>query len=352
MVKGNKILVYGCSGFTAKLFLKRVGKSRQKDLILAGRTAARVQGVADELGFAEILVFSLEEASQKSELDSVRLIINFAGPFAKTQSPLIQACIKHQCHYIDIAGEVDEMTRAYEFHDQAKKVGVQIMPGCGFGVVPTDLVAKAACEKLYRLSGNPKPSKLEIAYVVEGGASRGTLSTVLPLVEKEGYRLEAGKLVKAMPAESTLDFKVESKKFHGIYDPKRADIFTAGLSTGCPNVATYAVLPKIVVWMMQGWLLWLRNFLVNYALPYMPEGPSEKEMDRGWSCCSATAYGGEQQATVSLRGPEAYRFTADCLREIIVRLVDKNEYVGGFSTPSSYGVSILDHINGVEWFDQ
>jgi short subunit dehydrogenase-like uncharacterized protein len=84
-------------------------------------------------------------ATDKNEiaknLTDIKLVVNLAGPFVLTNQTFIKACIETKTHYIDIAGEYLEFESAFAFHEEAKQAGIMIMPGAGFGVVPTDIAA-------------------------------------------------------------------------------------------------------------------------------------------------------------------------------------------------------------------
>jgi short subunit dehydrogenase-like uncharacterized protein len=332
------VLIYGATGYTGKLCMQELLKHNIQPL-LAGRSEA-VRPIAQSLG-CRALVFSLEE-DLKNWLADVTLVVNLAGPFDRTQKPLIQACIATGTHYLDIAGEVGEMRSAYEFDAAARAAGVMLMPGAGFGVVPTDIAARIAKDLL------PDASDLKILYATEGAVSRGTLSTILKNINQPGFRRIAGELKEAYPAESSLVFEVAGKKFTGVYNPWRADLFTAGLSTGIMNIQTFSVFPGFIVQMMQGRLLWLRNLILHQLLKYFPEGPSAKQLQAGRTYIKVIVSNGTAERTVSLKGPEAYQFTAQCITEIVVKVLS-GDISPGFQTPSFYGKALLDTMAGIEW---
>lgn len=336
----NTILIYGATGYMGKLFAKELSTQGVQPILAARST--KVQALAQQLNCPSV-IFSLDNVDEiVSKLAGITLVVNLAGPFAKTQAPLIQACLKTGCHYIDIAGEVDEMVSAFAFDDAAKQAGIMLMPGAGFGVVPTDLVAYCAKQQL------PDASTLKILYATEGEVSRGTLKTVLKTINQPGVRRSEGRLITAYPAESTMTFEVAGKAFTAVYNPWRADLFTAGLSTGIENIQTYSVFPGFVVKMMKGKLLWLRNLLVNRLLRFLPEGPTEKQLEQGSSYVMAIASNPSTEVRVALKGPEAYLFTALCLREVSRCILD-GQVKAGFQPPSYFGTALLEGLDGIQW---
>lgn len=326
MVK-DKILIYGVGGYMGQLFTKTAQQSNLP-IVFASRTEVK--------GINPIRIFALTNMEMiKKNLTDVKLVINLAGPFVNTAKPLIEACIATGTHYIDIAGEVPEFELAYSFNKAAKEAGVMLMPGAGFGVVPTDIAASLVKQKL------PSATELKIMYATFGGASRGTLKTVLKDINKPGVKVINGKRVKAMPAESAESMTIDGKKHRVVYNPWRADLFTAAISTGIPNIATYSNFPSFIESMMKGKYLGLRNFIINHLLGLLPLGPSKKQLTKGKTYVFVEANNIEGKVEhVSIVGPEAYLFTVQTLVAITKRIIDNN-FVSGFQTPSIYGKSLI-----------
>ncbi len=329
----SKILVYGANGYMGKLFTK-IALSQNLPLVLAARK--------DFITAIEKRIFSLENIPAIVEqLYDVCLVVNLAGPFQATNKPIIKACLQSKTHYIDIAGEVAELETTYAFNEAAIIAGIMLMPGAGFGVVPTDIAASLAAQKI------ENPTHLTIAYATQGGASRGTLKTVLKDINKPGVQLVNGKFTEAMPATSSFTFEHGSKKIKTVYNPWRADLFTARLTTKIQNISTYANFPGFVEKMMKGKLLWLRNLILNNLLFLLPEGPSQKQLAKGSTIIYAeTTNAKKEKAVVLVNGPEAYQFTAQCLLAICNRVLAHNFQLG-FQTGAIYGVALIEDIDKV-----
>ena len=213
-----------------------------------------------------------------------------------------------------------------------------LMPGAGFGVVPTDIVANLAKQKL------PGATDLRIAYVTNGGASRGTLKTVLANINKAGVVLQNGVYINAMPGFNQFSFNANNKLHHLVYNPWRADLFSARISTGIQNIETYSNFPSFIVKMMKGKLLWLRDFILKRLINLLPIGPSEKQLQKGNTICYAevTNPTGEK-ASAKIVGPEAYVFTAYTLIAITEKIM-KDDFKNGYQTANIYGKTLLKDI--------
>jgi len=294
-----------------------------------------VEAIGKELN-CPTRIFATEDAA--NHLDDIDIVVNLAGPFSVTQDGLIKGCIHSKTHYVDISGEYAEMENAFKYHLEAQNAGIIILPAAGFGVVPTDIAAKLVCKQIN------DPTHLTIAYATVGGASRGTLKTVLKDIQKPGHILKSGHYQEALPAQSEIEVDVFGKHFKAVYNPWRADLFTAQKSTGVKNIETYSEFPGFVVSMMKGKLLWLRNLILKRLINFLPEGPSDKQLEKGKTYVKAIA---KESATLEMKIPEAYKFTVLCIEKML-NLITEAKGMSGFQTPSMFGSDWLKEIEEVE----
>jgi len=333
----NKVLIYGASGYTGKLLAKHFA-SRNLSPVLAGRSD-KVKAIAERLK-CPVRVFPVDGAAEF--LQDVQVLVNVAGPFERTGPPLIEACLQSGTHYVDIAGEIKPAATAFSYHEQAIQKGISLVPCAGFGVAPTDIAAKLAAD------GIPAPVVLTIAYATQGGASRGTLYTVLKEIHKPGIMVREGIQLESFPASKEYSFEVSGRRFRAINNPQRADLITAFHSTGIKNIETFSTLPGFVVRMMKGQLGWLRKLLTGPLLRLMPEGPNDRQLARGKSFVKAVVKNqlGEEYR-VEVEGPEAYIFTLNTVEKITGMLM-QGQTGKGVLTPSWFGTSWLGEIEGVK----
>jgi short subunit dehydrogenase-like uncharacterized protein len=112
------------------------------------------------------------------------VVANFAGtPYVDKGLPVVQACAEHGCCYVDITGEPPFVRASADRYDaRAKETGALIVHCCGFDCIPSDISAFLAaktmrerhsldCKRIRFFSGESK-----------GGASGGTLHTVMHLL--------------------------------------------------------------------------------------------------------------------------------------------------------------------------
>ena len=133
-----------------------------------------------------------------------------------------------------------------------------------------------------------------------------------------------------------------------VYNPWRADLFTAFKSTNIKNIATYSEFPGFVVSMMKGRFLWLRNLVLNRLISFVPEGPTTKQLQKGSTFIKVfTENARGEKGTVEIKGPEAYLFTAISLEKML-RLLDENTTLKGCMTPSMLGTDWIKTMEGIE----
>lgn len=347
----SKTLIYGVTGYTGELIAKKA-KEIGLSIVVAGRNTEKTNDVAQRLG-VEGRSFGLKNDLDASKaLEDVRILINAAGPFEATAEPLAEIAIANGCHYLDIAGEVLDYQRIAELDGQAKAQGVLLMPGVGFGIVPTDCAAALVKSRM------PNAVKLVLAFQTHGGVSQGTLRTLFKDIHKDGVVRQNGQLVRARPAMSIEKFDFGQGLKNAAFNPWRGDLFTAYITTGIPNIETYSAFPPPIIAIMKGglpsWLIRqkLSQKMLNRLFDLVPAGPSEKQLSQGSTAIVAEAYSEDGAAAkLLLKGPEAYVFTAATAAHIAQKL-STGAVPAGFHTPAQLlGGDFILLIPGVtvEW---
>lgn len=207
--------------------------------IIAGRNKEKLKILSGQLGL-EYRVFNLDNQEViKREIKDVEVVLHCAGPYIYTSKPMIDACLETRTHYLDITGEIPVYEDIFSRDAEAKSKGVMLLPGVGFDVVPTDCLAMHLKQKL------PTATHLTLAFQSVGpaGLPPGTQKTMFELipygnrVRIDGELRDPGKEVKIR----LVDFgegPVEATRLTW------GDVFTAGFSTGIPNIEDYFVLSE------------------------------------------------------------------------------------------------------------
>jgi len=180
------LVVFGATGFTGQQAARWLARNAPGGLrwTLAARREHALREVAREVGLeADLIVADSTDAeSIDAMVAQTRCVASFAGPFFRYSAPVVEACVRHDTHYVDITGEtpwVRDLIQAY--HDTAREQGTRIVPMCGFDSVPSDLGAWFTVRALREATGQAARSVQAAFSMRGGGLNGGTLATLLTL---------------------------------------------------------------------------------------------------------------------------------------------------------------------------
>jgi short subunit dehydrogenase-like uncharacterized protein len=347
MVMTGPWLLYGANGYTGELVARRAASLGHRP-ILAGRTADAVCALSDELGL-ERRLFSLDIPARIDEaLAGMSLVLHCAGPFSRTSRPMAEACLRTRTHYLDVTGEVEAIEALAGRDAEARSAGVMLLPGCGFGVVPTDCLAVHLKQRL------PGARRLALGFHVGGRPSRGTVTTAIESLGRGGL-VRRGGVLTAVPLGSksrTIDLGDGPRKAFAI---PWGDVSTAWHSTGIPDIEVFFAAPLLLRLLARtsgllGPLLGapaVRRFLAARACAGA-RGPTAEERRRGnalvWGEVEDAAGG---RAVSRLATPEGYTLTAHSTLAVVERVL-AGEAPAGFQTPARvYGPDFVLGLEGV-----
>lgn len=190
MEKKFDVVLWGCTGFTgglvAEYFATAVTpKYPQLTWALAGRNKTKLQAVLQKLKTLNpqcnpgVIQASVDnQVSVDNMVRQGRVLLSTAGPFVEFGTPVVDACVRLGCDYVDTTGETPWVKSIIDsYHQQAEKNGVYVVPMCGFDSIPSDLgtffVGQSSCSQF-----GPEQGQLDSVrgyYVSNGGPSGGTL---------------------------------------------------------------------------------------------------------------------------------------------------------------------------------
>ncbi len=329
----KKWMIYGANGYTGKLIARQARQQGIKP-ILAGRNKESITAIAEETGF-ESLIFALEDTSAVDRaLEEVSIVLHCAGPFSATAQPMIEACLRNGCHYLDITGEISVFANAYKQSDEARRADVVLMPGVGFDVVPTDCLAALLVKAL------PAATSLILAFESSGHMSPGTAKTSIEGLAGGGCVRQDGKLKWVPLAWKTREIPFGHGNRLAVTIPW-GDVFTAYISTGIPDIEVYMAVPPSAILRMKRMRMlkplismqWVQN-LMKRRVEKSVTGPEVDERQntqmRLWGEAS-TANGRSVSGTMTT--PNGYDVTVTASLGIVEYLL-ANDVEGGFYTPS------------------
>ena len=181
------IIVYGASGFTGRLvaeyLAQRYGVGGEVKWAMAGRSAAKLAAVRDEIGApAETPLVEADAddpASLRAMVSRAKAIITTVGPYQLYGNDLVAACAASGTDYLDLCGEPAWMRKMIDAHDaEAKRTGARIVFSCGFDSIPFELGVYFLEETAKAKLGAPVPRVRGRVRKMQGGASGGTIASL------------------------------------------------------------------------------------------------------------------------------------------------------------------------------
>lgn len=338
----SRLIVYGSTGYTGKLIAELAVK-KGLPVVLAGRNEEKLKAQSKALGGVEWQQVSLEDAESLDRLlgggdgaSERKVVLHCAGPFFRTYKQMAAACLRNGAHYLDITGEIDVFEGLASISSEFEKAGLMAMPGTGFDVVPTDLVASELASQI------PDATELELAFMTKGTrASHGTASSVTSRLGNGGVVRRDGRFKPVPTAWKVKEIEFEKGEPRICVSIPWGDVSTAYHSTGISNITVYmSVPPSSVKWLKASNLInpLLRTSLVRGTIQKRidngPEGPTEQQRENGRSLIWGkvlNAAGEEKEMRLSTF--EGYKLTV--LTSVkIASYVLQGKFLPGFQTPS------------------
>jgi len=345
----RQMLIYGAYGYTGKLI---TGLAIDAGLtpILAGRSEGPLSAWQQEAdGDLDTRCFALDDpATLDQALEGVDVVVHCAGPFSRTAQAMAESCIRTKTHYLDITGEIEVFENLFALDAAAKEVGVMLMPGAGFDVVPSDCLAAHLKSRL------PEAVSLTLAFHGVSKPSRGTATTMIENIGAGGVIRENGELKEVPSAWKFEDIDLGEGPLNCMTIPW-GDVSTAYRSTGIPNIKVFMATPPdlrrmAIFGRYFGFILAagpVQRFL-KAQIQKQPPGPNQKERDEGYSLLWGRAEDAAGNHVESrLRTPEGYALTAVTALKIARNALEGNA-PPGFQTPSmAYGADFILEFDGV-----
>ena len=342
------LLIYGSTGYTGRLIVAEA-LARGLRPTLAGRTKDAVRAQADSMGLNWRVATIDDTNALDTALAGASVVLHCAGPFAHTWRAMSDACLRQRAHYLDITGEIAVFEGLFRRDAEARGAGIMLLPGVGFDVVPSDCLAAHLARRL------PNAERLSLAFRALGGASRGTLATMVAGLGSPGAVRKDGTIVSVPPAWRTRRIDFGDGQLRDSTTIPWGDVSTAFHSTGIGNIEVYVSMRPALrrAMIASRWLgPVLRSPVVRGALTARvrrgPPGPTAAERERGASLLwgEAVAANGERAET-RLRAANGYALTAQTAVHLAAKAL-RGETRAGFQTPSRvYGADAILEIPGV-----
>lgn len=342
-------MIYGATGYSGRLIAEEA-KRRGLAPILAGRSPAAVQAVAEQLGLPW-RAFPLDAPALVAEnLQGLQLVVHCAGPFSATSRPMVDACVKAKVDYLDITGEIGVFEAIQHRNQEVTDAGISAIAGVGFDVVPSDCLAAMLKEKL------PTANALVMGmYPRGGGVSPGTAKTMVEGLAEGGCIRRNGDLTRVPIAYKVATLPFEENRSALAVTIPWGDVSTAFHSTGIPDIEFYVGTTRSQVRgmrlaRMMGPLLGLGPVqrLLKRRIDKNVRGPSAQRRDTGYAMLWGEARDGAGGCVaMRMRTPEPYALTFMTAVSAAERVLQGGVRKGA-STPSiAFGSDFILTVAGV-----
>ncbi|OAL40536.1 hypothetical protein AYO20_00272 [Fonsecaea nubica] len=187
------IVVFGATGYTARLFAQYLAKHPIPGIrwALAGRNAAKIEALRDSLKeenpdcevIPDVQQCSLSEPDLDSLTKSTKVLVNGVGPYSTYGEPVVKACAENGTGYFDWSPETEEMIEKYQ--DIAETNRARIIPGIGNSSEPSSILAHLVAKEFQTRYETPAREIICSFYMKNMAMSQGSLSTMHAVSERQ-----------------------------------------------------------------------------------------------------------------------------------------------------------------------
>jgi short subunit dehydrogenase-like uncharacterized protein len=357
------IAVYGATGYTGRLVAQEL-RRRSLEVVLCGRAAEKLRGLAASLGPVEVRVAGVgDRDALRRAFGGCAVVINCAGPFTVLGEPVVRAAVETGTHYVDTAGEQPFIKLvADRFDEAARAAEVAVVPAMGFDYVPGDLLCRVVARDHEPLE------ELDLAYALSGfEATRGTLRSALEgmaggdVVWEDGawHPAGAGPLRARAVLPEPFGRQVVAKYPCGevVSVPRHTRVRTLRARISVQSLVPAGPLAPLVPALMAAAGVGMRTpvrRVLQTAVGVLPEGPGEEDR-RGARFVIAVRVRGADGSVGggTVRGADVYGLTAATTVHAASLLADPGyERTGVLSAASAFDpLGFLDALgeHGVTW---
>ncbi len=188
----HDLIVFGATSFVGRILCRYLAEHGDDGLnwAAAGRSDEKLQALKAELGPAgsalpTVVADAADEASLRALCARTRVVVSTVGPYALYGEPLVRACAESGTDYCDLAGEVQWIARMIErYQDAARRTGARLVPCAGFDSIPSDLGVFHLQQLAQARFGAPCPRVSMRVRRLRGGASGGTVASLVNAIRE------------------------------------------------------------------------------------------------------------------------------------------------------------------------
>jgi short subunit dehydrogenase-like uncharacterized protein len=197
------IIVYGATSFVGQIITRTMQEQFGDGPVkwaIAGRSQEKLEKLSAEIGLSgiEILVADAsDETALRAMCAQADVIMSTVGPYALYGDTLVKVCATSGTHYCDLTGEPQWIRKMQMRHETAaKQSGARIVHCCGFDSIPSDLGVHFLQQHALKQFGQTC-DRIEMRVAkMKGGASGGTIASMINMVKEATKDAELRKELK------------------------------------------------------------------------------------------------------------------------------------------------------------
>lgn len=385
-----EIVLYGASSFVGQIITGHLASRLEAgSWAVAGRNPDKLRRVLAQYKCEDIPVLTADASDDEALTEMCKqasVVISTVGPYALYGEGVVKACAHAGTGYVDLTGEPHWIKRMQtRYQEVAVANGAQLVHCCGFDSIPSDMGVYFLQQHTIANTGNPCDDIAMRVHRIKGGASGGTVASILNLMEEarrdKNIRKQLADPYLLCNSPATRIRQPTVKK--ACYDPVThrwiAPFIMAAINTrvvhwsnslrNYPYTEHFTYEEAIVTGRgrkgaMRGWTMTLglggfmlaasskllRKLLQKHWLPKPGEGPSHKAQQQGYY--DIRFYGAnsaQRQFAARVTGDRdpGYGSTAKMIAECAILLShqrrENSELAGGIMSPSAcFGASLIE----------
>jgi short subunit dehydrogenase-like uncharacterized protein len=201
--RDHDLVLYGATGFVGRLIAAYLAEHAPAGvrIALAGRTAARLEGVRQDIGGAALVwptlvVDAADDAAVARLAASTRVLATTVGPYLRYGTGVARACAGAGTDYLDLTGETLFVRWcADELDPIARASGARLVNSCGFDSIPSDLGVFLVAERARADGAGELGQTTLVVESIRGGVSGGTIDSLRAQLEVTAIDRERRRLV-------------------------------------------------------------------------------------------------------------------------------------------------------------
>lgn len=196
------LVVHGATSFVGQILCRYLVAEHGTDgplrWAISGRNDQKLREVAEDTGaeVERVVADSHDVDALEALVASTRVVVSTVGPYSRHGSQLVAAAVRSGTDYLDLTGETQWMRRMIDaHHDEAVASGARVVHACGFDSIPSDLGVWFTQQQSLERHGEPCERISMRVDELRGGASGGTVASMLQLVEEAAHDPELRRLL-------------------------------------------------------------------------------------------------------------------------------------------------------------